>query len=140
MTCGSSILSNIPIIRGKRFAPHRFRAVAASSALIMLCGAAPLMAQTCKPAFAIADTGFSEPRNQQRTWTARIDVDASRCAATSGPLEITFIRLKENAPDLQFTETFTWKPGRIEVSLDFWWDEAVFDQWIGNAAACACTK
>ena len=64
-------------------------------------------------------------------------VDASHCVTTSGRFDITFVRMKENAPDLPFTETFTWRPGRIEVSLDFWWDEAVLDQWIGDITACS---
>ena|SRR2546423_1829716 len=140
MTRVSALSQNIPAIRAKRFARLPFCAIATLPALLVLCGTAPVMAQACKPAFAIQETRFSPPRNQQRTWTAVLAVDASHCATTSGRFDITFIRMKENAPDLPFTETFTWRPGRIEVSLDFWWDEAVLDQWIGDIRACACTE
>ena len=140
MTCDPTIVQNRGDFRAKRFARLPFRTIPALAALIVLCGTAPLAAQACKPAFAIQETRFSPPQNQQRTWTAVLAVDASHCVTTSGRFDITFIRMKENAPDLPFTETFTWRPGRIEVSLDFWWDEAVLDQWIGDVKACACTE
>src|SRR4051812_27224492 len=123
MTRISASAQNRGDFRAKRFARLPFGAIAALGAVILLCGTAPLMAQACKPAFAIKETRFSPPQNQQRTWTAVLDVDASHCVTTSGSFDITFIRMKENAPDLPFTETFTWRPRRIEVSLDFWWDE-----------------
>jgi hypothetical protein len=77
-------------------------------------------------------------RSLQRVWTARVDVDASRCATSSGRFDINFIRLKETAPDLPFTEQFTWRPGEIEVSVNFWTDEAVLEYLIGTIAACPC--
>src|SRR4051794_6962715 len=125
MTCVSALSQNRAAGRAKRFARTSFGAIAALFALIVFAAPATLAAQTCQPFFAIKETRFSPPQNQQRTWTAVLAVDASHCVATSGPFDITFIRMKENAPDLPFTETFTWRPGRIEVSLDFWWDEAV---------------
>jgi hypothetical protein len=48
------------------------------------------------------------------------------------------IRLKEMAPDLPFTEQFTWSPGQIEVSVNFWADEAVLAYSIGAVAPCPC--
>ena len=31
-----------------------------------------------------------------------------------------------------------WRPGSVEVSLDFWADEAVETYWLYNVAACPC--
>lgn len=95
-------------------------------------------AQLCRPALTFKDVRFSEVRNLQRTWTAALAVDASQCASTSGRFDLAFTREKENAPDLEFVERFTWKPGRVEVAVDFWRDEAVLDYSIGYVEPCAC--
>src|ERR1041384_3098440 len=58
-------------------------------------GAAPL----CTPDLAITSTQLSDMRAAQRTWTARIAVDASQCATASGRFFIRFVRLKEIGPD-----------------------------------------
>jgi hypothetical protein len=92
----------------------------------------------CKPALAFKHVSFSKAQDQQRKWTATLTVDASRCAETSGKFEIKFVRLKEVGPDLLFTEKFRWTPGLVDVSLDFWWDEAVEDYWIGEVQPCGC--
>jgi hypothetical protein len=92
----------------------------------------------CKPVLAFQQVRFSEIRSWQRVWTAFLDVDASRCATTSGRFAINFIRLTEVGPDLPFTEQFTWSPGRTEVSVDFSADEAVLDYSIGYTAPCPC--
>jgi hypothetical protein len=42
------------------------------------------------------------------------------------------------APDLPFTEQFTWSAGQIEVSVNFWADEAVLAYSIGAVAPCPC--
>ena len=31
-----------------------------------------------------------------------------------------------------------WKPDSVEVSLDFWADEAVEGYWLNHVAACPC--
>jgi hypothetical protein len=49
-----------------------------------------------------------------------------------------FTRLKEVAPDLQFTERFTWVSGQSELLLDVWWDEWVEDYSILSIAPCPC--
>ena len=95
-------------------------------------------AQLCRPALTLKEVRFSEVRDLQRTWTAALAVDASRCATTSGRFDLAFTRGKENAPDLEFVERFTWKPGRIEVAVDFWRDEAVLDYSIGYVEPCTC--
>jgi hypothetical protein len=78
----------------------------------------------------------------QRTWTAALNVDASRCTVDSGRFDIHFIREKENAPELEFSETFTWQAGELgtgqfEASISLWIDEAVHDYRI-YAAPCTC--
>ena len=99
---------------------------------------APAAAQLCKPTLALQEGRLTEVRNQQRTWTGVVAVDASRCATTSGRFEIRFTRGKETAPDLQFTEQFTWRAGQVEVTTDFWADEAVLDYSLGAIAPCEC--
>jgi hypothetical protein len=93
---------------------------------------------SCKPLLKIEEVRFSEVRSLQRTWTAVVLVDAYNCATTHGRFDIDFIRLKETAGDMQFTQQFKWTPGRIEVSVDFWADEAVLDYRIGFVAPCVC--
>ena len=94
----------------------------------------------CKPVFTFREVRFSEAQNQLRKWTGVLAVDASRCVATSGTFDIKFVRIKEMGPDLFFSERFKWSPGPIEVSLDFWWDEAVLDYWIGEVQSCGCPE
>jgi hypothetical protein len=107
--------------------------------LIGACGATQAVGQSgCKPVLTVKEVRFSEVRLSQRVWTALLDVDASRCAISSGRFDINFIRLKEMAPDLPFTEQFTWSAGQIEVSVNFWADEAVLAYSIGAVAPCPC--
>jgi hypothetical protein len=115
------------------------RLFAALAATFLLYAPTQTIAQiACKPVLAFKEVRFSEPRNHLRKWTGVLNVDATRCAATSGLFEIKFVRLKEMGPDLLFTERFTWRPGLVEVALDLWWDEAVQDYWIGDVRACRC--
>jgi hypothetical protein len=110
---------------------------------IALLNASPsLGSPICRPHLAVKDVRISELRNLERTWTAALTVDASRCTAFSGPFEIHFVREKENAPELEFSETFIWQAGelgtaQIEASIDLWIDEAVHDYRV-YAAPCAC--
>ena len=105
----------------------------------MLFAAAPTAAQQiCWPALSISEARLSEIRNQHRTWSAVVLVDASRCTVTSGRFEISFNRLKETAPDMKFVERFNWVPGKVDVSVDFWADEAVQDYFINYVEPCIC--
>lgn len=107
--------------------------------VIALFGATQATGDTlCKPTLEVREVRFSEAREQQRTWTAVLAADASRCATTSGRFYINFVRLKEMAPDLLFTEQFSWRPGLFEVSVDFWLDEALLDYSTGYISACPC--
>jgi hypothetical protein len=116
-------------------------AMAGLAAALVLCVPAQAMAgSACKPVLTFREVRFSEAQNQLRKWTGVLAVDASRCAATSGAFEIMFVRIKEMGPDLLFSERFNWSPGLTEVSLDFWWDEAVLDYWIGDVPSCGCPE
>jgi hypothetical protein len=97
-------------------------------------------AVSCKPIIAIKSVQISEPRDMKRGWTAVLDVSAFFCATSFGRFEIDFIRQKENAPDVQFTEQFEWRPGEIAVSLELWWDETVSAYRIGFVAPCVCRE
>jgi hypothetical protein len=96
--------------------------------------------QTCRPALAFKEVRFSkmQPPTLERKWTAVLSIDASRCATTSGRFEIVFSRLKENGIEIEFREQFMWRPDSVEVSVDFWADEAVERYWLDNVAACPC--
>ena len=96
--------------------------------------------QMCRPALAFKEVRFSKmkPPTLERKWTAVLSVDASRCATTSGPFGIVFSRLKEIGPEIEFQEQFMWKPDLVEVSVDFWADEAVAEYRLSNIAACPC--
>jgi hypothetical protein len=116
-------------------------AMAGLAAALLLGVPAPAMAGiACKPVLTFKEVRFSEAQNQLRKWTGVLAVDASRCVATSGTFEIKFVRAKETGLDLLFSERFKWSPGLTEVSLDFWWDEAVLDYWIGDVPSCGCPE
>ncbi len=108
------------------------------SAALLICGVMPAAGgPLCKPALAVSAITFSNIHQRRRTWTAHIAVDASHCATTSGAFTIDFVRLKEDAPDVRFTEHFAWAPGEIQATTIFAADEAVFDYSI-EPAACPC--
>jgi len=97
---------------------------------------------TCKPVLGFREVRFSamQPPTLERKWTAVLTVDASRCATTSGRFAIVFTRLKENGMDIDFQEQFTWKSPSVEVSVDFWADEAVAGYWLNGIAPCPCRE
>ncbi len=94
----------------------------------------------CRPTLTVTDIQFSEmiPPTLERKWTAVVSDDASHCMTTSGTYEIAFSRLKENAPDIDFQRQFTWHSPFVQVSVDFWADEAVERYWLNNIASCPC--
>jgi len=98
--------------------------------------------ETCTPALAIKNTQFSamKPPTMERRWTAVLSVDASSCSTASGPFELAFSRLKENAPETDFRERFTWQAPEITVAVDFWADEAVESYRVVHVAPCPCRK
>jgi len=74
------------------------------------------------------------------SWNATIIVDGSYCASQSGNFEVDFVRIKENSPDLQFTQTFRWAPSRFDVVMELSSDEAILEFRIGFIAPCACRQ
>src|SRR3954463_8999329 len=83
-------------------------------------------APLCKPVLAFKVVRFSptQPETMERIWSATLAFDASPCGTTAGRFEILFSRLKETAPEADFTEAFTWKPHAVEVAVNFWPEEA----------------
>jgi len=115
------------------------RASILMAALSMLLQTTQATAQpTCKPALTVKDVAFSQVVNLRRFWTAVVHADASKCATASGLFSIGFVRLAENAPDLEFAEPFFWRPGLASVRVEFWADEAVGKYWIDEVASCPC--
>ena len=111
-----------------------------AAALVLGVAAQAMAGIACKPVITFREVRFSEAQNHLRKWTGVLAVDASRCVATSGTFEIKFVRIKEMGPDLVFSERIKWSPGLTQVSLDFWWDEAVLDYWIGDVPSCGCPE
>lgn len=113
--------------------------------IIALLGAGltpAIAAPLCKPLLAVKNVRFSptQPETMERIWSATLSVDASRCATKAGRFEILFSRMKENAPEIEFTEAFIWKPESVEVSVNFWADEAVEAYWLHHVAGCPCRE
>ena len=111
-------------------------------AVAVLAGITTAVGQPmCRPTLAFKDVRFSpmQPPSMQRTWTAVVTVDASRCAANSnGRFEIVFTRLQEFGPDTESREQFTWAAPAVTVALDFAPTEAVQSYRIGIIAPCPC--
>jgi hypothetical protein len=108
--------------------------------LVAMTASDALPAITCKPILSIRDV--REIRGPTATqawrWTATIMADTSYCATRSGTFEIDFIRIKEYAPDVQFTEAYKWRPGRFDVTVELAGDEAILKYRIGFVAPCVC--
>ena len=110
---------------------------------IALMSVAPVLGKAiCKPTLAFTQVHFAPMQlpKRERTWTAILSVDASRCATTSGRFSILFTRLKENAPDMEFREVFAWQPGSLAVAVEFWLDEAVGAYRIDTVAPSPCSR
>jgi hypothetical protein len=111
--------------------------------VVGLTGMTPAAGQhPCRPALAFTEVRFSpmRPPTMERTWTAVVSVDASRCSPhATGSFAIGFVRLSESAPDTAFRRTFTWRPPAVTVDVVFAADEAVERYWIDRITPCACT-
>jgi hypothetical protein len=95
----------------------------------------------CKPLLSIKTVHEARasyaPASPWR-WTASVVADARHCATRSGAFEIDFVRIKENSPDLQFTEKFRWQHDEFSISMELTADEAVPEFRIGFIAPCVC--
>jgi hypothetical protein len=93
---------------------HRLSTLLAVS-IVLFGGGPSLGRQICKPQLSFKEVRSSEPRNLEWKWTAVLAVDASACATTFGRFEINFLREKEDAPELEFSERFTWQTGELRI-------------------------
>ena len=124
-------------------AMNRARMIGLLACGIALAGTAHGAGQpVCRPALAVSEVKFSAmlAPTMERKWTAVVSADASQCATAAGTFEIGFSRLKENGPEVDFRESFTWHAPSVKVSVDFWADEAVESYWLNNVAPCPCRE
>ena len=101
-----------------------------------------LSQENCRPTLAFIEAHYSPMKlpKLERTWTVVFTVDASRCAIDAGSFSILFTVWKENAPDIEFVETFAWKPDVNVISKEFWVDEAVGAYRVSEVHPCPCRK
>lgn len=104
---------------------------------------ASLAAITCKPILSITSVRVvRRPATpvQPWIWKATVFADTRYCATASGSFEIDFIRIKEYAPDVQFTEKYRWGPGQFDVTVELTVDEAIHEHRLGFIATCVCRE
>jgi hypothetical protein len=96
----------------------------------------------CRPTLAFTEAHYAPMKlpKLERTWTVAFTADASSCATSSGSFSVLFTVWKENAPDIEYVETFQWVPDLNVVSKEFWVDEAVGAYTVKDIAPCACSK
>jgi hypothetical protein len=120
---------------------HRLTSPLLLAGVLAVAGAARSESQPlCRPVLSLERSAHFDMRDQQRRWTGIVGVDAARCVASEGAFAIEFIRHKENAPVVAFTEHFTWRPGRTEVTVELWRDEWIDANRIVDVAACGCRE
>ena len=114
----------------------------AALALTVAYASPALSQQTCKPTMAFTETHYSPMTlpKLERTWTVAFTVNAARCATDSGSFSILFTVWKENAPDIEFAETFSWNPDLNVISKELWIDEAVGTYRVSEVKPCPCGK
>jgi hypothetical protein len=124
---------------------RRLRRLVLASVLIgsfQWSSAANVLAEiACKPVLSVREVRQIRPASSviaPWTWRASIIADTTFCATRSGSFEIDFIRIKENSPDLQFTERFRWSEGRFDISFELTMDESILEYRIGFVAPCVC--
>jgi hypothetical protein len=110
---------------------------------LILMGATESWSQPiCRPTLAFTEAHYESMKlpKLERTWTVAFTVDASPCAVQSGTFSILFTVWKENAPDIEFVETFKWQPDLNVISKEFWVDEAVGTYRVSEVHSCPCRK
>src|SRR5262245_42630755 len=94
--------------------------------VILLAAFTPAAGEpVCHPTLTVTQVRFTEMQLPalERKWRATVLVDASRCAPNaSGYFELGFLREKENAAELEFTEEFVWMAPSVTVGIDLWAD------------------
>jgi len=124
----------------QRFVRRRSRYAMLQAAAFIFAAGPSFAQKACVPHLSFTHTKLSETISHQRTWSAVVAVDASSCATKSGRFDVFFVGLLEYGPDVDFTESFTWVPGEVEISVSFSMTEAPSDYRIVNVAPCACRK
>ena len=120
---------------------RRTRLAAALAGLLLVAGTlAAHGSSDCKPVLTLKDVKLSAVTGQQREWTATLSVDESSCATPSGSFRLGVLRVKENAPDLEFVEQITWDVQPKRISVSFWEDEAPAAVWIDDVTPCSCRR
>jgi len=96
----------------------------------------------CRPTLAFTEAHYAPMKlpKLDRTWTLAFTVDASPCATSSGSFSILFTVWKENAPDVEYVETFRWSSDLNVITKQFWVDEAVGSYKVYEIAPCGCSK
>jgi hypothetical protein len=115
--------------------------------VLILCFVVPapstsLSQVVCKPILSIKtvrEVRAFTPTLQWK-WNATLNADTNHCATRSGNFEVDFVRVKENSPDLQFTQQFRWNQGHFDILMELTWDEAILDFRIGFIAPCVCRE
>jgi hypothetical protein len=94
----------------------------------------------CKPFLSVTSAHEVRPSGPTfaRKWIAIVVANTRHCATGSGPFEIDFVRIKENSPDLQFTEKFRWQHDESRISTEMNSDESILTYRIGFIAPCVC--
>jgi hypothetical protein len=109
---------------------------------LLLLGQPSSLAQVaCKPLLSVrsgADARMPALPAVASKWNTTIVADASFCATRSGTFEIDFIRIRDNSPDLQFTQSFRWDQNRFDVAIELTPGEAILAFRIGFVAPCPC--
>jgi hypothetical protein len=98
----------------------------------------PWASEASATALCLPRVEITSPRAAPGEWTATITADASRCRTSAGPVQLSFVRLKENAPDETFMETGAWNRTPTQHSVRLTVDEAIADYWVRWVPACPC--
>jgi hypothetical protein len=131
---------------GKAVAGIRTRTVTFLLVLLtLLLGVTSALAQvvTCRPLLSTKSVREVRPSHSQLLpwrWHATIMADTGFCTTRSGNFEMDFIRIKDDAPDLQFTQTFRWTPNQFDISMELSPGEAILEFRIGFIAPCVCRE
>ena len=114
-----------------------------ASIVLTLAGADQALAQhTCKPTMAFTEAHYSPMKLPKLERTLDCGLHR-RCVALRdglGKLLNPIHGWKENAPDIEFAETFSWKPYLNVISKEFWVDEAVGAYRVREVRSCPCRK
>jgi hypothetical protein len=115
--------------------------IAFTTSFLLLTPATSWSQVACKPLLSVKSAHQVRPSSTRAVpwrWHATIFANAGYCATYSGHFEVDFVRLKENSPDVQFTERFRWSSNQFVVSMELAADEAIREFRIGFVPPCVC--